>query len=102
MRGGPILGFLALIAVAVGIAALSSRLHPGGSLPPSEQPDVTTPPTPPAPKASDPSREKAFDAVKSGAVHATLDIENRGTMVLELYPRAAPKTVAHITDLIKR
>src|SRR5579862_2962087 len=104
MRGGPALGFIALIAIAIGIAAFSSHMHPGGDLPASEQPDPSTQNKPaPAPVApADPNRAKAFDAVKDGAVHATLDIAGRGTIVMELYPKAAPKTVAHITDLIKK
>jgi cyclophilin family peptidyl-prolyl cis-trans isomerase len=105
MRGGPALGFIALIAVAIGIAAFSSRVHPGGDLPPSEQPDPSTqnkPAPPPPAKPGDPNRAKAFDAVKTGAIRATLEIADRGTIVMEFYPQAAPKTVAHITDLIKK
>jgi cyclophilin family peptidyl-prolyl cis-trans isomerase len=47
-------------------------------------------------------RLKAFDKVKEGAIRAELEIENRGKMVLELYPKAAPKTVEHVVSLIKQ
>ena len=46
--------------------------------------------------------EPAFSAPKEGAVQAVLSVEGRGDIVIELYPKAAPKTVAHITDLIKK
>ena len=50
MRGGPALGIIALIAVAIGVAAVSSNMHPGGELPINERPDPSTEtkPTPPA------------------------------------------------------
>jgi len=40
--------------------------------------------------------------VTKDAVPATLKVAGKGVIELELYPRAAPKTVAHFTDLAKR
>ncbi len=52
--------------------------------------------------AAAPDRMNAFDAVKTGAVRAKLEFEGHAPMTLEFYPQAAPKTVAHFTDLIKQ
>ena len=52
--------------------------------------------------ASNSASEPAFAPPKEGAVKATLSVENRGDFVFEFYPKAAPKTVAQITGLIKK
>jgi cyclophilin family peptidyl-prolyl cis-trans isomerase len=49
-----------------------------------------------------PSRDPALEKFKEGAIRATLEIENRGAMTLELYPKAAPKTVEHIVALARK
>lgn len=103
----PLLGLIALVVVAILVSALVSSQRP--HVPDSET-DSTTPQTdqtskPAAqtmPKANDPEREKKFDAVKDGAIKATMVVENRGTIVMELYPKAAPKTVAHFVELCKK
>lgn len=98
----PFLALVGLIAVAIGIAAVTSRYH--RTSPPlneSEQSEMPKPPESEKPKA-DPEREKAFDKVKEGAVRATLEIEGKGTMTLELYPKAAPATVKHVVALAKK
>ena len=46
--------------------------------------------------------ETKFDKVKTGAIRATLEIKGRGTIEMELYPQAAPKTVAHILELANK
>ena len=43
-----------------------------------------------------------FEAAKQGAVKATLEVEGKGTIVMELYPKAAPQTVAHFVELCKQ
>ncbi|MGC8668106.1 MAG: peptidylprolyl isomerase [Chthonomonadales bacterium] len=43
-----------------------------------------------------------FAAPKTGAIRGTLTIEGRGSWPFELYPSAAPKTVAHFVDLVNR
>lgn len=98
-----LLGLLALVLVAVGIAAIASKAHPGGDLPPSEQPDTTQQPAATKPTAKPPNAADAaaFDKYKAGAIHATLEINGRGTIGMELYPKAAPKTVAHFLSLVK-
>lgn len=48
-----------------------------------------------------PAPSAAFSALREGAVQVTLSIENRGDVVLELYPQVAPKTVKRITELVK-
>ena len=110
----PALALIALILVAFALVAITSRgQHP--DLPPAEkeaqeerqkQEELTQQQKAQQEKAAaaaaDPNRQNAFDAVKTGAVHARLEIEDRGGMTLELYPQVAPETVAHFTDLIKR
>lgn len=46
--------------------------------------------------------ETKFDKVKTSAVRATLEITGRGTLEMEIYPQAAPKTVAHIIELANK
>jgi cyclophilin family peptidyl-prolyl cis-trans isomerase len=100
----PILGIIALVVVAIVVCALVSHPSKGtyDSAPEkhSDTPASTPPPTT-TPLASAEDRAKAFDQYKEGAIRATLTVENRGTMVLELYPKAAPKTVAHFVELCK-
>ncbi len=106
----PILGIFGLVLAAVLLAALMSRVHPYNGTPPLADQEVQTAKDeadkkaaakPPAQVAAAPGSEKSFDAVKDGAIKATLVVDGRGTIVVELYPKAAPKTVAHITELIK-
>src|SRR5579862_5824249 len=104
----PVIGIVLLVCAAIGIAIFATRAHPGGDLPPAEQQAQQD--------AADASaaREKAdkqksmvnhesgaFDAVKAGAIHATLTFEGKAPIGVELYPAAAPKTVAQISGLIK-
>jgi cyclophilin family peptidyl-prolyl cis-trans isomerase len=53
--------------------------------------------TKPAEAGGDPQAQ--FDKVKEGAMRASLEIVGKGTIEFELYPKAAPKTVAHFTEL---
>ncbi len=105
-----LIGIVLLIVAAVGLAYFASHLHPGqGELPPDEmwaqkdreaaqqkQKDSDTR------KALVDHSPGAFDAVKAGAIHATLTFDGKAPIQIELYPAAAPKTVDHIADLIKR
>ena len=52
--------------------------------------------------AAAPNRQNAFDAVKTGAIRAKLEFEGHSPMTLEFYPQAAPKTVAHLSELINQ
>lgn len=117
MRNSPFLGFIVLIAVAIGVLSYTAHLRPAPDRLPSEQPDP--PPTTPTanqvkPKAlngSKPSeppptfpsdaaaRAAYFEQYKQGARRATMEIEGKGKIVLELYPAAAPKTVEHFVKL---
>jgi len=105
MRFSPLWGFVILIGVAIAISAIGSKVHRNqGDVPPAEQAQLD------AEKEQEAARKKmedakaammTFDQVKEGAIRATMEIENRGTVVMEFYPKAAPKTVEHVTDLIK-
>src|SRR5579871_3939043 len=102
------LAIFALILAAVALAALTSHLrpHPDPTLAEESQQktddwqktldkiqkDKT-------PNTNDPKHFAAFDPYKTGALRAVLEIENRGVIEMELYPKAAPKTVAHFVDL---
>lgn len=52
--------------------------------------------------ASDPKRLKMMEEFAEGAIKAEMEIENLGKLEMEFYPKAAPKTVAHIVDLINK
>lgn len=96
-----VLAFVALIGGAILLMAVFARPNDGKTFAPKE---AEPPPNTAAQQAAaaDPNRAKAFDKFKEGAIQATLEIENRGTMKLELYPKAAPKTVEHFVELAKK
>lgn len=105
----PFIGFVLLILAAVGLAMFASRLHPGEGLPPNEvqaEKDQQTARDEQAKvdnmKASVDRSSEAFDKVKSGAIQATLQLDGKAPIKVELYPKAAPKTVAQISGLIKK
>lgn len=108
----PALGLAILLICGIGIAAYTAKMRPNTeSLTPAEQnmeeerkqmEDAKKSMEASQAKANDPARLVAFDKVKEGAIRATLEVEGRGTMTLELYPQAAPKTVAHFVELAKK
>lgn len=104
-----LLAIVAIVLVAIGLAVFSSHLHPGGDLPPAEieaekdRADAEAQQKLEAQRlASVDHSPQAFDKVKDGAIQATLQFDGKAPMTLELYPKAAPKTVAHIVELIKK
>ena len=101
----PLLVIIGVIIVFIAIAYGTSSLHPSNYTPPQADPAATNSDESVADLASkktDPSKLMSFDQVKEGAITATLEFEGKGVMTLELYPKAAPKTVAHIVDLCKK
>ncbi len=103
----PGLAFIIVIVLAIGVIALTSRDHTVDRTMPErmeeqqqqEEMEARKKQAASAAKAGDPARLKAYEGLSAGAVKAELEIENVGTLKLELYPQAAPKTVAHIVDL---
>ncbi len=94
----PAAAFALLILLAFGTLLFTNRFYHSNPTP-MDNPDP--PPNIKAPESSQ-GATKTFDEVKKDAVQATLEVEGRGTMKLELYPEAAPKTVAHIVSLCKK
>jgi len=47
------------------------------------------------------SRSEEFNPPKEGAIQAVLTVQGKGNITIELYPKAAPKTVAEFVRLIK-
>lgn len=100
MRYATPLAILGVIVAAIGLSAVASHLHPGGNLPPEDQTDSTpATKTPPAKKVAATSNQQA--ALEINPVHATLVIDGKGTIQIDFFPAAAPKTVAHIVTLCK-
>lgn len=97
----PFLALIALLVVAIGVAGITSRYHQA-SRPAYEEPSDPIDKPPPSAQADNPDRMNMFDKAKEGAIRATLEIEGKGTMTLELYPKAAPKTVEHFVELAKQ
>ena len=98
----PAIAIFCLIVVGVVLAAMVSLRTPHPDpLPADKEATNTDKPTPAAKTSNMPSPEKEapFTKVQDGAVRATLDVVGRGTIEMELYPKAAPKTVAHLTEL---
>ena len=106
MRSSPVWGFIALIAVAIVVAGLASKVHPNrGSLPPAEQAaEDDRKQREEAQKQADAKKAglMTFAQAKEGAVKVAMEIEGKGSVVMELYPKAAPQTVAHFVDLCKK
>jgi len=105
----PLIGIGLLVLAAIGLAMFASHIHPGGDLPSNEILDQKEQDEAVAKKAAEDARRAlvdhsagAFDAVKAGAIHATLVFDGKAPIQIELYPAAAPKTVAQISGLIKR
>lgn len=116
----PAIGIFVLIVLAIGVATFSSYIHPGAEPPLYEKEEQqlkedeaarqkqaaahpnTTPPAATSPAATTAVDKAAFDKVKEGAIRVFLDIENRGSITMELYPKAAPKTVAHFVALVNK
>jgi cyclophilin family peptidyl-prolyl cis-trans isomerase len=97
---------MVIIAIAIGAVLFSILLQPRGK-DLIENPqirdeerrgdhdkDKAGAPKPQQPEALNPPRE--------GAITAVLKVKNRGELTVELYPKAAPKTVQHISDLIRK
>ncbi len=96
-----LIGLVLIIVLGVGLAALSSYIHPGSSSS-SDTSTQTTPPAPKKPPVSMAQAQAAFTRYQQGAVSAKLTVKNRGVILLQLYPKAAPKTVARIVQLCKQ
>ena len=100
----PALAIFFLILGGVALAALVSlrTTHPD-PLPSDAPPDYGGPAKSakpdPAAGASNAAAEAAFDKVQAGAMRVTMEIVGKGTIEMEFYPKAAPKTVAHLVDL---
>lgn len=127
----PMWGFVGLILAAVLVSSLVSSKHTNtGALPPAEQAKIdeqkqieeankynaahkntpadkgapankTTSADNPTPPTATDSTPMTFAQVKEGAVKVTMKVEGKGTVVMELYPKAAPKTVAHFIELCR-
>ena len=117
----PAIAIFCLILTGVVLAAMVSLRTPHPDPLPGEAPPPTPPasqtPAKPAPKPTDKElgdAQSRFDKVRDGVMRATLEIgtetldpanqdkkvfTSKGIMELELYPKAAPKTVAHLTEL---
>src|SRR5215467_830016 len=91
----PFLYILGLLVVCIGLAAYTSTLRPHTADRLGE--DTASHST----ETVDPKTLLSYDKVTKGAIQATLEIEGRGAMTLELYPQAAPETVMHIQELCK-
>ncbi len=92
-----ILAIAGVTVAAIAVAILIAFMRPNTSSVPLEEAEKTSSHAKPAP-----SNLVAFDAAKDGSVRATMVIDGKGTMELELYPKAAPKTVEQFTRLCKQ
>lgn len=97
----PAIAIFCVIVLGVVLAAMVSfhTVHPDPL--PGEAPTETNTPKE-DPKVAADKREQVeapFEKIQDGAIRATLEIVGRGTLEMQLYPKAAPKTVAHLTEL---
>lgn len=53
-----------------------------------------------ADKAKQQKENREFKPPMEGVMHSVLEVKGRGRIVIELYPKAAPKTVARFTELL--
>jgi cyclophilin family peptidyl-prolyl cis-trans isomerase len=101
-----LMAVVGLVTAAIAILIVVAFLRPSTASPPpgsqEEAMQTKTDSKQSPPSTAGAAKMTTFDAVKFRAVRAQLDIEGRGTIVLELYPKAAPQTVAHFRDLCRR
>jgi cyclophilin family peptidyl-prolyl cis-trans isomerase len=97
----PFLIILGLVLGCIALAAITSHLKTNtADIPMADRPDPNeTEKAKMTAGITDPKDLLSYDKVTQGAIHATLEIEGRGVMTLELYPQAAPQTVKHLQDL---
>ncbi len=96
-----ILGLLALVCVAIGISAITSHLHPGGELAPEDQPPPQQPKRPPRQRFTPAQSAAAFSQAEKSAEQVVMTVKHRGEIDIDLFPSAAPKTVAQFVQLSK-
>jgi cyclophilin family peptidyl-prolyl cis-trans isomerase len=108
MRFGPAFGFIALIVVAIALAFFTTQKHPGdmNTVPINERQDDaqatnSSSSTPPSP-AKAAANTLPPDQARQGAITVVMDIDGKGQISMELYPKAAPKTVEHFVGLCKK
>lgn len=85
------------ITLAIVVSLVIAYNRPNTSTPEPEEQKSDTNKTADIPA----TKLMTFDEVKSGAVQVEMEIAGRGTFLLELYPKAAPKTVEHFVSLCK-
>src|SRR6266700_2086127 len=92
----PFLAIIGLVLLCIALAYVSSTLRPhSAEVPQAERPEEKQSS---AAGTTDPKNLLSYDKVTQGAVRATLEIEGKGKMTLELYPKAAPRTVEHLQE----
>jgi cyclophilin family peptidyl-prolyl cis-trans isomerase len=100
-----ILIILAIVLLAIGYSILrtgSKQLTPRPQDELSqirekqERADLTAAPKPNMQPSED------FNPPREGAITAVMTVKGRGDVTMEFYPAAAPKTVAHVVDLIRK
>lgn len=93
----PFLALLGVMALFLLLAFLFARKDGGYTPTPAEQEEIAAKAVQQKPAV----QLKQFTEVQDNAVTATLEIEGKGSLKIEMYPKAAPKTVEHLTSLIK-
>ncbi len=53
-------------------------------------------------KQTAPDRTNAYEKLSKGVIKAEIEVEHAGIFEVELFPEAAPKSVAHIVELAKK
>jgi cyclophilin family peptidyl-prolyl cis-trans isomerase len=94
---------LAIIAVAIAFIAIGFAFTPRdsrGAKDPRPQ-DKLEAPAEEKPEANPEDDHTAVKDPTAGAITAVVTIEGRGDITLALYPKAAPKTVAHVAGLMR-
>jgi cyclophilin family peptidyl-prolyl cis-trans isomerase len=104
---------LGILGLAVAFIVLSLILSPPKDLRPEPQnkepaagTDMANKPKDVASGSSTPVAsappDEGFNAPREGVITAVMTIKGRGDVTMEFYPKAAPKTVAQFTGLIKK
>ena len=99
-----LLGILVLIVAAIAFSSWINSIRPGRYTPPPPETssDSSTPPKPAKPTAEQAAAAaKNFNKYESGAVNGTLNVKGLAPIEFQLYPKAAPKTVANFISLCK-
>lgn len=103
----PGLVLVAVLAGMIGLVLFTTRFHKSDKpyidkLRDEEAAQIKTEMEKANERLKSPERLGAYEKLNKGVIKGEIEVENAGAFEVELYPEAAPKSVAHIVELAKK